>query len=367
MKLSVLLFSICLALPICVNGMETHSSYVETSVPGLLVNSLTHDFEDVYLGKSESVNFELYNNSATPVSISRIRSDCGCRAALENDAPLAPGDRKILTVICEPDYHTGSFTKTITVYTDSEGADGLFHWFELQLTGRILSVFSLDPWHVYFSRVIKGQSAEANVTVRSIENQDASIQTVISDSEHLEVSLEHKPDDDSKTWFVTLRLLESAPAGAFSETVTLQTTHPIQDNITLKVYAWVRGPVSVSPTQFYLGTLVPGDVIEKTFSVEKSGEPADLQPPVLSSAPDWLTYSIETIQENRQYNVNITVSVPENLTGRLSSTITIETNDLSNPRFEIPIFGYVLSDDMQTTDLSKNQPADQMNTNTGEN
>lgn len=347
MKLQIFLLSLYLVFPVILNGMDTESDFVETPVPGLYVSSLMHDFGNVYWGSTVSTEFVVFNNTGAPVTLTRIRSDCGCRVVLERDVPIDPGESQNITVMYEPVNHLGQFSKTITFYTDRSDGTGLFHWFELGITGSTTSIFEFDPWHVFFSRVISGQSSKTTVTVRQSQDDCFSVQEVTSGSDHLSVMLEHLPDTDSKMWHLTFTLHETAPAGAFSETVTVKTDHPVQQYIHLSVYAWVRSKISISPTQFYLGTLQAGESVERSLQYEISGETSKLPPPELISAPEWLEYTIETVTDHKAYKIHFTVTVPDNITGRLSGVIIVDTDDESKPRFEIPVFGYILSEEIQ--------------------
>lgn len=319
---------------------------VETSIPGLVVNTLAHDMGDIFWGETASFTFLIHNSSDTPIELLPIRSDCGCTAEFDDEAVLNPGDVRRLTVTYEPEYTEGAFSKKVTLYTNSSTESDPPNWLEFTLSGRIVSILSLDPWYVFFKKVTEGQESVETIQVKADKGITVSIQNVTTDSEHLRAAIEtvSPPESTAESeWKITVTLLASAPVGAFSGYVEILTDHPIQKTIRIRVLAYVRSAVSIYPTQGYLGTVDPGQVITKTFTVEKAGDDPNLKPPIVKSSYDWMQHSVETVTENRKYNVVITITIPKDKTGRFSGLLEIETQDASTPMFEVPIFGFIFS------------------------
>jgi len=264
--------------------------------------------------------------------------DCACSVKWNDSTPLQSGDVRTLTVTYEPEYREGFFEKRVTVYTDikdgdnSEDGDDPGKWFELTVKGKIETVLTLDPWHIYFKKVFEGQTAEEVIRIRSDKDQSIDILNVTSSSEYLTAKLEPisgLTGGSAKEWTLTL-------------TLSVTTNHPHQTEISIRALGYIRGPVTLNPTQCYLGTIDPGQVVEKIFTLEKFGDEADFEPPTISSNHSWLTYSIETLKEKKKFSITVTITVPEDQTGRFSGQFVIETQEPSSPRFEIPVFGYIL-------------------------
>ncbi len=317
----------------------------ETTTPGLSVDATEFDFGEVFWGQKTSHIFTISNRSEKPVAIINLRADCGCTAVLSDDAPIQPGESRQLTVEYEPEYREGEIKKRVTVYTDAKSESDPSSWFEVNLKGKITSVLSFEPPHVYFKKVYFGQSSEESILIRADRGINVDVVRATSSSENLEAFLEAgavSEKENVRQWQLKLKLRETAPVGAFTGTVTIHTDHASQREIALNVLAFVRGPITLAPTQCYLGTLVPGQSIEKKFTIEKTGENPALQLPTVSSAPDWLTASVETVSEQQKYSITISVTVPNDAIGRLSGKFNIETGDANTPLFEVPVFGYVL-------------------------
>ena len=157
---------------------------------------------------------------------------------------------------------------------------------------------------------------------------------------------------------MTLKLTGSAPVGTFKTQAIVLTDNEYQPEISINVLAYIRGLISLFPTQCYLGTLAPGQMVEKTFNLEKSGEVADLKAPVIKDAPEWLATAVETTQENRKYSIKVSIRIPEEMKGKLSGSFVIETGDPTIPQFEVPVFGYVLHPAIPTEGSTASKSSD---------
>lgn len=312
-------------------------------LPGITVSEQTADLKDVFFGGTVKHQFTITNTGETPVEIINIRTDCGCSSKLENQDPIAPGNSRILNVTYEPEYRTGDVTKRITIYTDikSEGEPG--KWFELMLKASIQSVVKVEPGHIYFKKVLSGETARESMAITSLKGAGVELLKAENSSEHLVVDLVSVSEDmNHPAWRLDLTLKETAPVGRFTDIVVLTTNSEQQKTINVDVLGFVRGTVSVRPTQCYLGTLTPGEVIKRTLRVVQRAEEADLKKPVIEEIPEWMSYTVTTETEGKHYNIDITFIVPAEKTGRFGGTFTITVDHPSLDTFEVPVSGYVL-------------------------
>lgn len=352
MRLTVIILSMLWVPVLCaqepIEGKVISSSDTEV-LPGVRVEPVEYDFGDIYFGKSVEHGFTIVNTGETPFSIANIRSDCGCSVDIDTDTPIAPGSRRVLTVHYQPEYRTGNVRKRITVYTDMKSEKAPSKWFEVFLKATIRSVVSLDPGHVYFKKVHMGETAEERVEITAAGDTSVDMVSAESRSEYLDVKLEKtaNSEDAPRSWLLILTLKDTAPAGRFSDQVLLTTNSDLQKEIPIDVLGFIRSNVSVRPTQCYLGTLTPGESVEETFTVRKTGETTDLAPPEIKNAPEFMTYEVKTVTDQKEYSILATFTVPSDHSGRLSGSFTVVTGQASLPEFEVPVFGYVLPPDVK--------------------
>lgn len=84
----------------------------------LLLKETKYDFGKIQQGKPVKHIFEVVNNSKDPLQIENVQASCGCTTPEWDNAPIAPGATRKITV----GYNAamgGQFEKTITVFYDS--------------------------------------------------------------------------------------------------------------------------------------------------------------------------------------------------------------------------------------------------------
>lgn len=76
-----------------------------------------HDFGTINEANGKvSHSFIFHNKGKTPVLINEIYSGCGCIGKVLTKAPVKPGEKGEVTIIFNPDYKSGFFSKEVVVY-----------------------------------------------------------------------------------------------------------------------------------------------------------------------------------------------------------------------------------------------------------
>jgi hypothetical protein len=80
----------------------------------------THDFGKVNEedGKITHI-FDFTNKGITPLVVNKVQASCGCTTPTWTKEPIEPGKKGTITVTYNPSGRPGSFTKTITVYSNA--------------------------------------------------------------------------------------------------------------------------------------------------------------------------------------------------------------------------------------------------------
>src|ERR1035437_969803 len=107
-KYSILLF--CLVCSLAAMSQKAVISFEEKTPDFGKVNE-----ED---GKITHV-FDFVNRGVTPLVVSRVQASCGCTTPTWTKEPIEPGKKGAITVTYNPTGRPGTFTKTITVYSNA--------------------------------------------------------------------------------------------------------------------------------------------------------------------------------------------------------------------------------------------------------
>ena len=111
---------------------ETQNEKVEKR-SSIVFDKLVHDFGSLEKGGDASCVFTFKNISKKPVTLTNVKTSCGCTAADWPKEPVAKKKKGTIKVKYDSN-RVGKFTKTIKVYIDGEENP-----IQLEIRGTILS------------------------------------------------------------------------------------------------------------------------------------------------------------------------------------------------------------------------------------
>lgn len=113
-KLGILLMFTLLSF-----GYITAQNAQETGTPGAEFTSTTHDFGKIAeeIGQA-TCSFEFVNTGTAPLIVNSVRASCGCTTPSYTKEPVLPGKKGVIKVAYNTTNRVGSFSKTVTVFTN---------------------------------------------------------------------------------------------------------------------------------------------------------------------------------------------------------------------------------------------------------
>ncbi|MCK5339104.1 MAG: DUF1573 domain-containing protein [Bacteroidales bacterium] len=78
-------------------------------------NFTIHNFDKIPLGKPVTASFEFTNESKEPVTITKVRSSCGCTVADYSKEPVLPGKTGKVSATYNA-AKPGNFNKSVSIY-----------------------------------------------------------------------------------------------------------------------------------------------------------------------------------------------------------------------------------------------------------
>ena len=87
-----------------------------------------HDFGEISTkaGK-QTCTFTVTNDADEPLSIYAVVPSCGCTDVVWPREAIAPGEKGVITATYSNDEGTGTFDKTLTVYTSAQKKPVILH------------------------------------------------------------------------------------------------------------------------------------------------------------------------------------------------------------------------------------------------
>ncbi|PLX84150.1 MAG: hypothetical protein C0617_08705 [Desulfuromonas sp.] len=129
--------------------------------PRLVAELSDFDFGRVYAGEKVEHTFSFRNEGDAPLNIDRVRSSCGCTAALLSATLIAPGEAgEIKTTFDTTRFH-GQVAKTVYLYSD----DPLQNVAQFHLRGQVQAEIVQKPRRLQFGALPAGTEKEARITL----------------------------------------------------------------------------------------------------------------------------------------------------------------------------------------------------------
>jgi hypothetical protein len=175
-------------------------------------------------------HFKYKNTGNTPIHIKSVHSSCGCTTAQTQKDQVGPGDSGEITATFNIGDRTGTQVKNVTVETD----DPAHATTVLVLTSVIPEMLEIQPALVYWQAGeapkaktvsvkagkdfpvkeirVTAPSADFQAKVSKISNGEFKIEVQPRDTTHvMTTTLNIQPDNSPKMFFLTARVILSAP------------------------------------------------------------------------------------------------------------------------------------------------------------
>ena len=109
---------IAMALAVTLYAQEEKATEIVPG-PAITFEEDTHDFGDINQGDKVEHTFAFENTGDEPLIITNVRVTCGCTATKWPREPLAPGEKRTLTVQFNSAGKKGRQNKVITVISNA--------------------------------------------------------------------------------------------------------------------------------------------------------------------------------------------------------------------------------------------------------
>jgi len=86
--------------------------------PHLQLAKATHDFGKIKPGQNPSIEFEFTNTGQSPLSIRKVKPNCGCTVAKSNNDKIKPGKSGKIKVTFNSQGRKGNQQKSVAIYTN---------------------------------------------------------------------------------------------------------------------------------------------------------------------------------------------------------------------------------------------------------
>lgn len=303
-------------------------------VPKIQFAELKHDFGAVNQNSELRHTFTFKNVGTGVLIIDKVKTSCGCTAALVSDKEVPPGgEGKIDVVFKTGSGYGGRSEKTITVTSNDPEHPST----TLTVSAEVQVVLDLSPNRIVFGQVKKNEQAVRYAALTGTEKDNVKITAVEGRNEFIKVEVEPKGFENDPQKQVKVTLMPGMNVGRFTERIILRTDHPRIQELALYVMGEVTGNIVAVPNFVHFGMFEPGTSPERVVTLRAAGDAPFRISGVQSTLPDVITF-LETVQQGKEYRIRARLS--EKFSGDvLRGQLIVMTDDKDQARIEINVFG----------------------------
>lgn len=129
--------------------------------PKISVEKTELHFGEIFQGEKVEYVFPFRNSGTAPLLIERVRSSCGCTAALVSSSELAPGAGGEVRAVFDSARFAGEVQKSVYLYSN----DPLQPMVQFSLRGSILQELTLTPPLVDLGEIKVGAAKEVRLVL----------------------------------------------------------------------------------------------------------------------------------------------------------------------------------------------------------
>ena len=206
------------------------------AAPDMQFASTQFDFGEVYQGEKVLHVFEFVNAGQDPLLIDRVRSSCGCTAALVSEKNLAPGAKGQVQANFDSARFRGTVSKTIYLYSN----DPVKPLVQLIIKGEVIEIVAVEPEQVSFGTVAGDQTLEAKVVLRNQGEKPLTLGTPSTTAVELQVEMPETTLARGEEVSLELTLSPKPGTTRFSGYILVPVNGVPKNQLRIPVYAAIR-------------------------------------------------------------------------------------------------------------------------------
>ena len=224
----------------------------------------THDFGTVAVAAKTEFRFPVFNNFSSTMHIQSVRASCGCTTPIIENQYIPPGQSG--TILAR--FNTGTFRgkkgATLTVIVTQP----FYSEVRLRVDGYIRSDMVFHPGSIEFGKVDQGVAKSLSTRILYAGRDDWKVVDVQSNKPWLQPTVKQTTRGGGRVEYnLAVNVREDAPAGYFQDEIVVITDDRSMPRVPLRVAGQVESPLSISPQAIALGSLKPGQAVERKIVV----------------------------------------------------------------------------------------------------
>jgi hypothetical protein len=206
------------------------------AAPKLVVEQPTFDFGEVLQGQTVQHPFSFSNDGNEPLQIKKVKSSCGCTAALVSAKTLAPSEKGKVQAKFDSTRFRGAVTKTISLYSN----DPVQPVMKLYIKGNIRIPLSVVPSRINLGQVATGKTAATKLTLENHGNEELRLDEIWTSSPDLTLVIPAETLPAGQTAIIDVQLTPRAGQKRFNGYVIIPAKGQLKSDLRIPVLAGIR-------------------------------------------------------------------------------------------------------------------------------
>jgi hypothetical protein len=203
------------------------------AAPKIVVEQPTFDFGEVAQGQMVNHEFNFSNIGDEPLLIEKIKSSCGCTAALVSAKILAPGEAGTVRAKFDTTRFRNVVSKTISLYSNDLEQPVA----QMYIKGRIKVPVSVVPERVNLGQVAIGQTATTKLTLENHGDADLRLDEIRTNNPDLTLILPADTLPAGQSAIIDVQLTPRAGQERFSGYVIIPAKGSLKSDLRISVHA----------------------------------------------------------------------------------------------------------------------------------
>jgi hypothetical protein len=224
-------FFICIILTACVLTTVSWAA-----APKITVDQENFNFGRIYQGEKVEHAFRFQNTGDAPLNIEKVRTSCGCTAALLSAEVIAPGEKGEVGAAFDSARFRGDVIKTIYLYTD----DPMKPVTQLYLRGSVKPEIVQDPERVDLGPLQPEVEKEVRVTLTNQGDKEITFPSIQVTAPELQAELSSDVLLPGKTVQILIKATPREGKPRLSGYVIVKTSSSHVPELRIPVYGSVK-------------------------------------------------------------------------------------------------------------------------------
>ncbi|MDR4498979.1 MAG: DUF1573 domain-containing protein [Candidatus Scalindua sp.] len=317
-----------------IDGEHKDNHYkAQDKQPVIFFDNPDFDFGKMFKGEKVEHIYAFENRGDEVLEISRVKTTCGCTAAMVTDKILQPGERGEIKALYNPGSFTGKVKKSLIVMSNDPDSPH----YKLTLSGKVEEELRVSPKSINFGSTYLGKEVVKTVTVASLPGSNLTIKKVSSSHPSVHASIAEKRGEE---YIVTVVVKDNLEIGRFSGGINIETDSKRQPRVTVPFTGEIAGDLTTYPKRIYYGSVVEGKEVNQKLFVKVHNK--DTKILTVKVSPEFLSARIEERYETDNPHCIIEITINKEATiGKLNGILELATNSEKQPMIKIPIQGEV--------------------------